>query len=121
MSPGHGPRHSCAPRTALTGPLVVAFADTLFKADFTLDSSVPGTIWVQKVDDPKPFGVVKLNDRARLPTSWRSPKEFVSDLAIIGIYYFQDGEYLRERACNTCSTTTSRTRASTSSPTPSKT
>ena len=64
----------CA-RESLSGPLVVAFADTLFKADFTLDSSVPGTIWVQRVADPRPFGVVKLErGRARLWTSWRSPR-----------------------------------------------
>lgn len=84
----------CA-QTALTGPVVVAFADTLFKADFTLDTSVPGTIWVQKVDDPKPFGVVKLNEQGQITDFVEKPQEFVSDLAIIGIYYFQDGEYLR--------------------------
>ena len=84
----------CA-KDSLTGPLVVAFADTLFKADFTLDSSVPGTIWVQKVDDPKPFGVVKLNDQGQITEFVEKPQTFVSDLAIIGIYYFQDGEYLR--------------------------
>ena len=84
----------CA-QSALTGPVVVAFADTLFKADFTLDSSVPGTIWVQKVDDPKPFGVVKLNEQGQITDFVEKPQEFVSDLAIIGIYYFQDGEYLR--------------------------
>ncbi|MCB2406906.1 sugar nucleotidyltransferase [Hymenobacter lucidus] len=85
----------CA-KEALTGPVVVAFADTLFKADFTLDSSVPGTIWVQKVDDPKPFGVVKLDDKGQITDFVEKPQEFVSDLAIIGIYYFQDGEYLRD-------------------------
>jgi glucose-1-phosphate thymidylyltransferase len=85
----------CA-QSALTGPVVVAFADTLFKADFTLDSSVPGTIWVQKVDDPKPFGVVKLNEKGEITEFVEKPTEFVSDLAIIGIYYFQDGEYLRQ-------------------------
>ena len=84
----------CA-QSALTGPVVVAFADTLFKADFTLDSSVPGTIWVQKVEDPKPFGVVKLNEQGQITDFVEKPQEFVSDLAIIGIYYFQDGEYLR--------------------------
>ncbi len=84
----------CA-QDSLTGPLVVAFADTLFKADFTLDSSVPGTIWVQKVDDPRPFGVVKLDANGRIIEFVEKPQEFVSDLAIIGIYYFQDGEYLR--------------------------
>ncbi|RZK35252.1 MAG: nucleotidyltransferase [Hymenobacter sp.] len=85
----------CA-QDSLTGPLVVAFADTLFKADFTLDSSVPGTIWVQKVEDPKPFGVVKLNDQGQITDFVEKPETFVSDLAIIGIYYFQDGEYLRD-------------------------
>ncbi|MCC2547220.1 NTP transferase domain-containing protein [Hymenobacter sp. BT175] len=85
----------CA-QSALSGPVVVAFADTLFKADFTLDSSVPGTIWVQRVDDPKPFGVVKLNEAGQITDFVEKPQEFVSDLAIIGIYYFQDGEYLRQ-------------------------
>ena len=85
----------CA-KDSLSGPLVVAFADTLFKADFTLDSSVPGTIWVQKVDDPKPFGVVKLNEQGQITDFVEKPETFVSDLAIIGIYYFQDGEYLRD-------------------------
>ena len=84
----------CA-KDSLTGPLVVAFADTLFKADFTLDSSVSGTIWVQQVADPKPFGVVKLDAQGRITDFVEKPQEFVSDLAIIGIYYFQDGEYLR--------------------------
>ena len=85
----------CA-KDSLRGPLVVAFADTLFKADFTLDSSVPGTIWVQKVEDPKPFGVVKLNEQGQITEFVEKPETFVSDLAIIGIYYFQDGEYLRD-------------------------
>ncbi|QJX46278.1 NTP transferase domain-containing protein [Hymenobacter taeanensis] len=85
----------CA-QSALDGHVVVAFADTLFKADFTLDTSVPGTIWVQQVDDPKPFGVVKLNEEGQITDFVEKPQEFVSDLAIIGIYYFQDGEYLRQ-------------------------
>lgn len=85
----------CA-KDSLSGPLVVAFADTLFKADFTLDSSAAGTIWVQRVDDPKPFGVVKLDDQGQITDFIEKPTEFVSDLAIIGIYYFQDGDYLRD-------------------------
>ena len=84
----------CA-KESLSGPVVVAFADTLFKADFVLDSSVPGTIWVQQVEDPRPFGVVKLNEAGEITDFVEKPEEFVSDLAIIGIYYFQDGEYLR--------------------------
>ncbi len=85
----------CA-KECLKGKVVVAFADTLFKADFKLDSSKEGIIWVQKVDDPKPFGVVKLNAEGYITDFVEKPQEFVSDLAIIGIYYFNDGEYLRK-------------------------
>ena len=85
----------CA-KPSLSGPLVVAFADTLFKADFKLDSSVTGTIWVQRVEDPRPFGVVKLDEKGQITDFVEKPETFVSDLAIIGIYYFQDGDYLRD-------------------------
>lgn len=80
---------------ALSGHVVVAFADTLFKADFKMDTTQEGIIWVQKVDDPKPFGVVKINDKNIITDFVEKPQEFVSDLAIIGIYYFNDGEYLK--------------------------
>ena len=44
-----------------TGKVIVAFADTLFKANFKLDTSKDGIIWVQKVADPSQFGVVQLD------------------------------------------------------------
>jgi glucose-1-phosphate thymidylyltransferase len=84
----------CA-KEALEGNVVVAFADTLFKADFTLDSSKEGIIWVQQVEDPRPFGVVKLNDKNEITEFVEKPETFVSNLAIIGIYYVKDGNYLR--------------------------
>jgi glucose-1-phosphate thymidylyltransferase len=84
----------CA-KECVTGKVVVAFADTLFKADFKMDSSQEGIIWVQKVIDPKPFGVVKLDANNVITDFVEKPQEFVSDLAIIGIYYFKDGDYLR--------------------------
>ena len=85
----------CA-KDALKGKVVVAFADTLFKADFKLDTNADGTIWVQRVEDPRPFGVIKLNESNEITDFVEKPQEFVSDLAIIGIYYFRDGEYLRQ-------------------------
>lgn len=81
-------------RTLLDGPCVVAFADTLFKADFTLNSKDDGVIWVKKVDNPKAFGVVKLKDGI-ITDFVEKPDVFVSDLAIIGIYYFKEAEKLR--------------------------
>jgi glucose-1-phosphate thymidylyltransferase len=77
-----------------TGKVVVAFADTLFKADFTLDTTKDGIIWVQRVEDPSQFGVVKLNDAGEITDLVEKPSTFVSDLAIIGIYFFKDGEAL---------------------------
>ena len=79
----------------VTGKVVIAFADTLFKADFKLDSSKEGIIWVQKVEDPRPFGVVKIDADNVITDFVEKPQEFVSDLAMIGIYYFKDGDYLR--------------------------
>jgi glucose-1-phosphate thymidylyltransferase len=84
----------CAEKS-IDGPVVVAFADTLFKADFTLDKSCESTIWVQKVEDPKPFGVVKIGNDGSITDFIEKPEVFVSDLAIIGIYYFNDGAYLK--------------------------
>lgn len=84
----------CA-KESLNGPCVVAFADTLFKADFTLDAKADGAIWVKQVDNPNAFGVVKLKDGI-ITDFVEKPKEFVSDLAIIGIYYFKNTEKLRD-------------------------
>ncbi len=80
----------------LEGNLIVAFADTLFRADYQIDTAKDGIIWVQRVDNPSAFGVVKLNSDGVITGFVEKPKDFVSDLAIIGIYYFKDGAYLRK-------------------------
>ena len=80
----------CA-KESLEGPVVIAFADTLFRADFTLDAKKDGIIWVQKVEDPRDYGVVKINENNVITDFVEKPQEFVSDLAIIGIYFFKDG------------------------------
>jgi glucose-1-phosphate thymidylyltransferase len=77
------------------GKVIVAFADTLFRADFKLNTTLDGTIWVQKVENPSQFGVVKLNAKGEITELVEKPSAFVSDLAIIGIYFFKEGEKLR--------------------------
>lgn len=79
----------------LEGPVTVAFADTLFKANFELDQNADGVLWVQKIDDPRQFGVVVTDDNGKILEFVEKPKQFVSDLAMIGIYYFKDGQWLR--------------------------
>jgi glucose-1-phosphate thymidylyltransferase len=84
----------CAGDT-LKGNVFIAFADTLFKAAFSIDTSKDAIVWTQKVEDPTAFGVVKLNDEGEIEAFVEKPKEFVSDLAIIGVYYFKDGDKLK--------------------------
>ncbi|TAG05563.1 MAG: nucleotidyltransferase [Cytophagia bacterium] len=84
----------CA-KESLKGNVVVAFADTLFKADFKLNPNNEGIIWVQNVENPEAFGVVKRNEQGEIIAFIEKPKVFVSNAAMIGIYYFKDGDYLR--------------------------
>jgi glucose-1-phosphate thymidylyltransferase len=85
----------CA-KDSITGKTVVAFADTLFRADFVMDTDQEGVIWVQGIEDPRQFGVVKLNDAGVITDFVEKPEIFVSNLAIIGIYYFKDGDNLKK-------------------------
>ena len=80
----------------LEGNLIVAFADTLFKSEFKIDTKLDGVIWVQKVADPSAFGVVKMGADNIITDFIEKHKDFISDIAIIGIYYFKDGVYLRK-------------------------
>lgn len=81
---------------SLKGNVIIAFADTLFYADFKIDKSKDGIIWVNRIDDPSAFGVVVLDEKGVIKDFVEKPSEFISDLAIIGIYYFRDGENLKK-------------------------
>ncbi len=84
----------CA-QSVMNKNIIVAFADTLFKANIKIDTAADGIIWTHRVDDPSRFGVVKMNAQNVITEFVEKPSTFVSDLAIIGIYYFKDGQYLR--------------------------
>lgn len=75
--------------------VIIAFADTLFYADFKVNEDADGVIWVQKVENPQQFGVIKVAPEGHIAEFIEKSPEFVSDLAIIGIYYFRDGENLK--------------------------
>lgn len=81
---------------SLTGNVFIAFADTLFKATFNIDLDKDAIVWTQKVEDPSAFGVVKLDADGKIEAFVEKPKDFVSDLAIIGVYYFKDGDNLKK-------------------------
>lgn len=91
---GTGHAIMCA-KDSLSGPAVIAYADTLIRANFDLDQTADSVIWVKQVDQPEAFGVINLNENNEIIELVEKPKEFVSDLAVIGIYYFKEVSVLR--------------------------
>lgn len=92
---GTGHAIMCA-KDSLSGPAVIAYADTLIRADFDLDMSADSVIWVKQVDQPEAYGVVKLNENQEIVELVEKPEQFVSDLAVIGIYYFKNVGQLKD-------------------------
>ena len=80
---------------SLSGSAVIAYADTLIRAEFDLDPSADSVIWTKQVDNPEAYGVVKLNDNGDIVELVEKPETFVSDQAVIGIYYFKDVAVLK--------------------------
>jgi len=77
-------------KESLSGPAVIAYADTLIRADFDLDKSADSVIWVKQVEHPEAYGVVQLNESNEIIELVEKPQEYISDLAVIGIYYFKN-------------------------------
>ncbi len=83
------------PRIRSSGPAVIAYADTLIRADFDLDKEADAVIWTKKVKNPEAYGVVNLNEKNEIIELVEKPKEYVSDQAVIGIYYFKEVAQLK--------------------------
>jgi len=96
---GTGHAIMCA-SSLLEGPCIIAYADTLIRADLKLDPEADAVIWVKQVNQPEAFGVVDLDSENRITNLIEKPKNFVSDLAVIGIYYFKRTELLKEALDN---------------------
>jgi glucose-1-phosphate thymidylyltransferase len=93
---GTGHAIMCA-EPSLSGPAVIAYADTLIRADFNLDRDADSVIWTKRVDNPSAYGVVNLNENDEITELVEKPETFVSDQAVIGIYYFKEvGELKNE-------------------------
>ncbi len=91
---GTGHAIMCA-EPSLSGPAVIAYADTLIRAEFDLDPEADSVIWTKKVENPEAYGVVKLNSNDEIVELVEKPETFISDQAVIGIYYFKDVAVLK--------------------------
>jgi glucose-1-phosphate thymidylyltransferase len=83
-------------REHLTGPTIVAFADTLVETDFSFlgDTTDDAVAWVKAVPDPRRFGVTVLNEEGWVKRIIEKPQDVTNNLAVVGFYFFQHGEDL---------------------------
>jgi len=86
---------SCAEED-LNGEVIIVFADTIFdsKEKVTVDDA-DSVIWLKEVEDPSRFGVA-VYDGDTITDFVEKPSEPISNLAIIGVYYFKKGEDLKK-------------------------
>jgi glucose-1-phosphate thymidylyltransferase len=80
--------------------LLIIFVDTLFDADLSIVKDLPedvaGVIWVKEVEDYQRFGVIVTDDEGNMLRIIEKPKEPISKLANIGLYYIRDWKLLFE-------------------------
>lgn len=78
-------------------PLLIILGDTLFEADLNiLKSASENILYTFKVENPKRFGVAVTDETGRIQRLVEKPQEFVSDEALVGIYYIKDVNALKE-------------------------
>jgi glucose-1-phosphate thymidylyltransferase len=92
-----GQAHALAlTREHVRGEMLTVFVDTLFEADLaalrTLDGD--GAIFVKEVEDPRRFGVVVQDEQGLITRLVEKPSSMENRLAVIGIYYFREAEWL---------------------------
>ncbi len=78
----------------LQGKTLIAFADTIFFARNILQLSHEAIIFTKSVENPEQYGVVVTDSSNKVIKFVEKPKQFVSNQAIVGIYYFKNGEKL---------------------------
>jgi glucose-1-phosphate thymidylyltransferase len=80
--------------------VLIVFVDTLFDADLSVARDLPeewaGVIWAKEVEDYQRFGVILTDEDGAMSRIVEKPREPVSKLANIGLYYIRDWKMLFE-------------------------
>jgi glucose-1-phosphate thymidylyltransferase len=83
-------------REHLTGPMLMAFSDTLVETNFSFLKNEPadGVAWVKAVPDPRRFGVAEVDDKNMIRRLIEKPQDMDNNLVVVGFYYFRSAEDL---------------------------
>ncbi len=77
-------------------PLIIVLGDTIYDVDLKPVLASPySTLGVKKVADPRRFGVAVLDSQGFITRLVEKPAEFISDLALVGLYFFRNGASLK--------------------------
>jgi glucose-1-phosphate thymidylyltransferase len=80
--------------------LLIIFVDTLFDADLSMIERLPegdaGVIWAKEVEDYQRYGVVVTDKDGYMHRIVEKPRDPISKLANIGLYYIRDWKLLFE-------------------------
>lgn len=80
----------------LSGECIIVFADTIFDMEGSVSiENADSVVWLKEVDDPSRFGVA-VEKEGKITDFVEKPDESISNLAIIGVYYFKEAEQLKK-------------------------
>jgi glucose-1-phosphate thymidylyltransferase len=85
-------------RQGLTGPMIMAFVDTLIETDLSNlhAEDTEAVAWVKEVPDPRRFGVAEVGEKGWVRQLIEKPQDMSINLAVVGFYYFKAAEKLIE-------------------------
>ncbi len=89
--------HLCTPYLTGNEPVLIILGDTLFKADLAeICASESSLLCTREVENPERFGVVVQDESGKIVKLVEKPTEFVSNQAIVGIYWIRESQVLKE-------------------------
>jgi len=89
--------HLCDSLLQDNEPVLIILGDTLFDADLlALSHSTTNVLCTRVVEDPSRFGVAVSTPAGRISKLVEKPQHYVSNQALVGIYFIQDVESLRK-------------------------
>jgi len=93
---GQVPAILLAEQHVTEGPAFVVFGDTLAEVDLSVigKTDADGVIYTKAVEDPRRFGVVKLEPDGTITRLIEKPSEMTDKQAVIGLYYVRDAAKL---------------------------